>query len=119
MVKCHPRAYARCPDRHICGCIHEARFVEGSECDAFNQVIKELPLTMGEKVRCMNNNELAKAAAEEIAKFYAHTLEIHNIGISETQFAVVKHKAYCHYLQLFQMTEEEYHANENNPLPRL
>lgn len=118
-MKCHPRAYAKCPDCHSCGSLHEAFFMEGSECDAFNQVIKGLPLTMGDKVRCMNNNELAKAAAEEIAKIYAHTLAIHNIGISATQFKVVEHKAYYHYLNLFQMTEEEYNANENHPLPRL
>lgn len=40
MMKCHPNAYAQCPTRHICGAsAAEADFMEGSECDSFNQSV--------------------------------------------------------------------------------
>ena len=58
MVKCHPRAYAKCPTRHICGSIHEADFMEGSECDAFNQRILNQPMTMADKIRAMSDEDL-------------------------------------------------------------
>ena len=58
MVKCHPRAYARCPDSHICGYIHEAYFMEGSVCDVFNQAVLSVPMTMGDKFRTMSDHDL-------------------------------------------------------------
>lgn len=59
MVKCHPRAYAQCPDRHICcGSIHEANFMEGSNCDIFNQRILNQPMTMADKIRAMSDEDL-------------------------------------------------------------
>lgn len=59
MVKCHPRAYAKCPTRHLCGYIHEAYFMEGSECDIFNQRILNQPMTEGDRIRSMSDEELA------------------------------------------------------------
>ena len=37
MKRCSDFAYAMCPDRHICGERDDAVYMEGSECDAFNE----------------------------------------------------------------------------------
>lgn len=58
-MKCDPRAHAQCPDRHICRSIHEAFFMDGSECDAFNQRILNQPMTYGDQIRTMSDEELA------------------------------------------------------------
>ena len=39
VIKCSPRVYKKCPDRKYCGSVQEACFVEGSECDKFQQKI--------------------------------------------------------------------------------
>ena len=37
MKRCGDFAYSLCPDRHICGRREDAIYMEGSECDAFNE----------------------------------------------------------------------------------
>lgn len=42
MMKCDPRAFAQCPGHQYCSpCAAEAVFMEGSECDKFNQAVLE------------------------------------------------------------------------------
>ena len=60
MMKCDPRAFAKCPYRAQCGdSPKHAEFAEGSECDDFNRDILNAPLTNAERIRTMNDKELA------------------------------------------------------------
>lgn len=59
MLKCSKEAFAACPDRKNCGCIEEAIFAEGSECDEFNRKIGRHTLTNADRIRAMSDEELA------------------------------------------------------------
>ena len=59
MLRCSPEAFAKCPTRHICGNPQEATFMEGSECDLFNQSVMDSPMTNGDWIRAMKDEELA------------------------------------------------------------
>lgn len=65
MLRCSPEAFAKCPTRHICGNIQEATFAEGSECDLFNRSVADKPMTNGDWIRAMSD--------EELAAFFGHT----------------------------------------------
>ena len=58
MLRCSPEAFAKCPTRHICGNPQEATFMEGSECDQFNQSVIDKPMTNADRIRAMNDGEL-------------------------------------------------------------
>lgn len=58
IIKCHPRAYAQCPHRHLCCSLNDADFAEGSECDKFNQKILDQPMTNADRIRGMTDKEL-------------------------------------------------------------
>lgn len=58
MLKCSKEAFAACPDRHLCGCVEEAAFTEGSECDKFNRQIGSKPMTHADRIRAMSDEEL-------------------------------------------------------------
>lgn len=58
MLKCSKEAFAACPDRKGCGCLEEATFTEGSECDMFNRQIRSKPMTHGDQIRAMSDEEL-------------------------------------------------------------
>lgn len=60
MLRCSKEAFAKCPTRHLCGSLEEATFAENSECARFNAKILELPMTNGDRIRCMSNEELAE-----------------------------------------------------------
>lgn len=60
MLRCSPEAFAKCPPRHICEKIEDATFTEGSECDLFNQSVANQPMTNGDWVRSMSDEELAQ-----------------------------------------------------------
>lgn len=49
-----------CPTRHLCGPIEEAIFTEDSECAEFNRYVEDKPMTNGDRIRSMSNEELAK-----------------------------------------------------------
>lgn len=59
MLRCSPEAFAKCPTRHICGNPQEATFMEGSECDQFNQGVMNKPMTNADRIRAMSDYELA------------------------------------------------------------
>lgn len=59
MMKCSAEAYAKCPTRHLCGRREEAIFLEGSECDKFNEQIRNHPMTNADRIRAMSDEELA------------------------------------------------------------
>lgn len=60
MLRCSPEAFAKCPTRHICGSPNDATFMEGSECDLFNQSVASKPMTNGDCIRAMSDEELAQ-----------------------------------------------------------
>lgn len=66
MKRCDPRAYAQCPDRERCGLNIHTYFTEGSECDKFNQRVLEAPMTNADRIRAMNDEELAAAFADAV-----------------------------------------------------
>lgn len=59
MLRCSKEAFAACPDRKNCGCIEEAIFAEGSECDEFNRKIGSHTLANADRIRAMSDEELA------------------------------------------------------------
>lgn len=60
MIKCDPRAKAICPFKNPCCGDETAYFVEGSECDEFNQKILAPPPTNADRIRAMTDEELAE-----------------------------------------------------------
>lgn len=64
MIKCDPRAYAKCPDREKCGSLQNAIFTEGSDCDEFNQKVINAPPTNADRIRAMSDREIALAMME-------------------------------------------------------
>lgn len=60
MLSCSPKAYAQCPDRHLCGPIEDATFTESSECAAFNRAVADKPMTNGDRIRAMSDEDLIK-----------------------------------------------------------
>ena len=67
MMKCDPRAYAKCPTHKYCGgCAADAEFVECSECDKFNQSVLSKPMTNADRIRAMSDEELYLLAKKQI-----------------------------------------------------
>lgn len=60
MMKCDPRVFARCPYKGSCVSLEQAEFAEGSDCEKFNQKVLNAPVTNGDKIRMMNDTELAR-----------------------------------------------------------
>lgn len=85
MLRCSPEAFAKCPTRHICGNIQEATFMEGSECDQFNQSVMDKPMTNGDRIRAMNDYELAVFLAKTKSLVYRD--ELHVIAYSTQDMA--------------------------------
>lgn len=67
MQRCSNRAYTKCPYRYLCGHIEEAVFTEDSECAAFNREVESQPMKMGDKIRAMSDDELAKMLVNSLA----------------------------------------------------
>ena len=65
MLRCSPEAFAKCQTRHICGKIEDATFMEGSECDRFNQSVMNMPVTNADRIRAMSDEELAVLFADD------------------------------------------------------
>lgn len=58
MIKCDPRAFARCPYQKSCGRIEEAEFTESSDCDRFNQRILAKTITVADDIRAKSDPQL-------------------------------------------------------------
>lgn len=58
MLKCDPRAFARCPYQKSCGRIEEAEFPEGSDCQKFNERILAKPITVADDIRAKSDPQL-------------------------------------------------------------
>lgn len=51
-IKCTEEAYKKCPFSNICGDAENAIFMDGSDCDKFNQSIKQTTVDAVPVVRC-------------------------------------------------------------------
>lgn len=60
LLRCSEKAFARCPSREICGNIQDAMFMEDSDCDRFNRSVADQPMTNGDWIRSMGDEELAQ-----------------------------------------------------------
>ena len=61
MIKCSTEAYAKCQEHcHHCKNPDEAYFLEGSDCDKFNQRINRPTQTNADRIRAMSDEELVK-----------------------------------------------------------
>lgn len=76
MQRCSKKAYAMCPTRHLCGPIEEATFSDDSECAAFNKAVEDKPMTNADRIRAMNNYELAVFFAKTKAALYRADLPV-------------------------------------------
>ena len=62
MIKCSPEAFAKCQEKcHHCSSADKAYFLEGSDCDKFNQELLRQPITNADRIRAMSDEELAWA----------------------------------------------------------
>lgn len=59
MLKCDPRVFTRCPYKKSCGSLEHANFEQGSDCDLFNQKVLNTPVTIADRIRGMEDMELA------------------------------------------------------------
>ena len=60
MIKCSSEAYAKCQEHcHHCQNPDEAYYLEGSDCDKFNQQINRKLMTNADRIRAMSDAELA------------------------------------------------------------
>lgn len=59
MLKCDPRAFVRCPYNKSCVTPEQTEFAEGSDCDLFNKKILDKPPTNADRIRMMDDRELA------------------------------------------------------------
>ena len=60
LIRCDPRAFARCPYKRSCVRIEEATFTEGSDCHRFNEKVLRQPVTNADMLRAMEDQELVK-----------------------------------------------------------
>lgn len=60
MIKCDPRAKAKCPFKNPCCGDDVAYFVEGSECDEFNRKVLAPPPTNSDRIGSMTTEEKAE-----------------------------------------------------------
>ena len=58
MMQCSKKAYAMCPDRHICGPIEDATFADDSGCAAFNAAVEDKTTTDADRIWAMSDDEL-------------------------------------------------------------
>lgn len=60
MQRCSEKAFAKCPTRHLCGRVEDATFADNSECAAFNRAVEDAPMTNGDRIRAMSDEELCE-----------------------------------------------------------
>lgn len=67
MIQCDPRAFAKCPTRHLCGgSARDACFAEGSECDKFNQQVLTQPMSNADRFLSMTDEDMLAFAKKQI-----------------------------------------------------
>ena len=73
MIKCSPEAYEKCEckGRH-CQSPEEAYFLEGSDCDKFNQEVLAVPKTRADRIRSKSDEALALHHCKFLAAVMDH-----------------------------------------------
>lgn len=71
MMKCDPRAFARCQYSAQCGdSPNNTAFYEGSECDYFNQKVLDTLPTNADRIRAMSDEEILDFLKRSIDNAY-------------------------------------------------
>ena len=60
MKKCSAKAFAMCPDKYLCTTLAEAVFMEGSDCEKFNEAVDKQTMTNADRIRAMRDEELSE-----------------------------------------------------------
>ena len=68
MKKCSAKAFATCPDRTVCGSLNEVVYMEGSDCEKFNEAADKQPLTNADRLRAMSDEELSEFLCSILSK---------------------------------------------------
>ena len=110
MIKCDPRARARCPFKKQCCGDDVAYFVEGSECDEFNKQLLAQPPTNADRIRAVSDEELAENRCVEIKGLYPWPIFV-AFDVPEKQFLTMESAAVEELNWLQQPTEED---NDDN-----
>ena len=85
MLKCSPEAFAKCQIKcHHCETADKAYFLEGSDCDKFNQEVLAAPKTRADLVRAMNDEDLA----DHHCKFVASVLDRMGYSFDKEKFKI-------------------------------
>lgn len=64
VLDCSARAMARCTRGKLCAEYGGGHFIENSKCHQFNKQVADAPFTMGDRIRVMNDGELARFLQE-------------------------------------------------------
>lgn len=75
MLKCDPRAFARCPYRNTCISVEMAEFTENSDCHRFNNKVLDMPPTNADRIRGMTDQEMAKFFTDIKRECFNHSCE--------------------------------------------
>lgn len=95
MIKCDQRAKAKCPFKKPCCGDEAAYFVEGSECDKFNQKVLSQRPTNADRIRAMSDEELAAFVAEKIVNLENQKMMEQGHTPTATQLSALGHTMYC------------------------
>jgi len=66
--KCSAKAFAMCPDKYLCTTLEEAVFMEGSDCEKFNEAADKQPMTNADRIRAMRDEELSEFLCSILSK---------------------------------------------------
>lgn len=108
MMKCDPRAFARCPYRKGCSDSPEhTSFYEGTECDYFNQQVIHAPPTNADRIRAMSDEELAAYLAEISGGTILKTYKQLGLSLSDEKSKKYLNELTAEYLKRLQQPAEE------------
>lgn len=79
MKRCGEFAYSICPDRFLCGNREDAVFMEGSECDEFNEAQDAVAFRVSEIAA-----SCAEYAAKTLSGLVKETLDRIELGLEVT-----------------------------------
>ncbi len=107
MQRCGEKAYAMCPYRHECGTRHEATFTENSDCAVFNQKVDSMPMTNADRIRAMNDKELASFLAERYVKESVLRLQDEGHNPTATQIRALHERLYITWMRWLRQPVED------------
>lgn len=95
MIKCDQRAKAKCPFKKTCCDDEVAYFLEGSECDQFNQKVLSPRPTNADLIRAMTDEELAWFMADRNVNESTLLLMDKDHGLTAVEKDALRCNIYC------------------------